>query len=155
MGICNFFLPPAIPLHFLFHFIFISSHLLSFTPLNYFHPSLLVLYHYYCPTDYKKAAVLSRLSSGICSPQQQWFMWSFFISPFFSCVFWKARSWPQWRCCASSSLCLHCPHQQFPAQGHRVHLRCTTVYRADATGIWFAVAELIVTSSPSLNLSFS
>lgn len=56
MGICNFFLPPAIPLHFLFHFIFISSHLLSSTPLNYFHPSLLVLYHYYCPTDYKKSS---------------------------------------------------------------------------------------------------
>lgn len=77
-GMCNFFLPPAIPLHFLFHFIFISSHPLSFTPLNYFHPSVLVLFHWYYPTNERKAAVLSRPNSGSCSPKQQWFMWPFF-----------------------------------------------------------------------------
>lgn len=70
----------------------------------------------------------------------------------FSCVLWKARSQPCCSCCASSSLHLHCPHQQSPAQGHRVHLRCALVYKADATGTWFAAEEIIVSSSPSLNL---
>lgn len=148
---CNFFLPPAIPLHFLFHFIFISSHPLSFTPLNYFHPSLLVLFHWYYPTNERKAAVLSRPNSGSCSPKQQWFMWPFF-SFFLSTLECRRPTWLLLLCQQLPVLVLHTTaspssRPQGPSQ------LCPPVHEAAAAGTLFAAEDLIISSSPSLSSS--
>lgn len=77
-------------------------------------------------------------------------MWWSFLS-FFLCTL-EGEIPTSLRLLCQQLLIFHCPQQQSTAQGHRVSLRCALVYKAYATDTWFAAEELIVSSSPSLNL---
>lgn len=94
--------------------------------------------------------MLSRPNSESCSPQQQWFMWSFFS---FLLHILEGETLTSLQLLCQQVPVFYCPHQQFPAEGCRVHLKCALVYKAGAGGTGFAAEELIVSSSPSLNLS--